>query len=71
MSYEVKANGDGKWIVEQSGVPIPEAHVKQIECDEGYTDGPNGRTYYPIPGSWKATIRLPNGNLIPGVPLTK
>lgn len=68
-SYEIWINGTSTWEVKQNGTTVPGAHVKQVEFEEGHMDGPNGRTYYPIPHSGRGRVRLPDGTEVSGVPL--
>lgn len=68
-SYEIWIDATGTWEVKQNGTTVPNAHVKKVEFDEGYKDGPKGRTYYAIPGSGRGTVRLPDGTTVANVPL--
>lgn len=69
MDYEIcPAEGLGEWEVRLCGVKVEGASVVGHRADVGRTDGPSGRTLNPVPGSETATIRLPDGTLISGVP---
>lgn len=70
MKYEITSDGSGGWVVKENGAFVPGAYVKRVEFDEGYVDGPNGRTYHVKPGSGRGLVRLPNGIEISSVPLT-